>query len=102
MKINLSPQRRDDQYTLAKQGDTLIINGGVFDFSQLAEGDILPADAIDSEFFAGDVTRTGGQLVLTLLLPHGYPAPEETRFPAPILNPPDGTVVLPVYQEQPR
>ena len=99
MKINLSPQRRDDQYTLTKSGDTLTLNGEVFDFSQVAEGDILPREAIDSVYFAGDVTRTAGQLELTLLLPHGYPAPEATRFPQPILNPPDGPITLPPYQE---
>lgn len=100
MKINLSPQRRDDQYTLTKLGDTLTLNGETFDFSDVQEGDVLPAEAIDSVYFAGDVTRTGGQLEVTLLLPHGYPAPEETRFPEPIINPPDGTVVLPPYSEE--
>ena len=33
MKLILSAQRRDDQYTLAVSGDTLIINGETFDFT---------------------------------------------------------------------
>jgi hypothetical protein len=99
MKINLSAQRRDDQYTLAVSGDTLIINGETFDFTPVDEGDILEAEAITSEYIVGNVTRTEGQLQITLILPHGYPAPESTRFPEPIVNPPDGPVTLPAYQE---
>jgi hypothetical protein len=99
MKINLSPQRRDDQYTLVVSGDTLIINGETFDFTPVDEGDILDAEAINSDYIVGNVTRTEGQLQITLVLPHGYPAPESTRFPEPIVNPPDGPVTLPAYQE---
>ena len=98
MKINLSPQRRDDQYTLAVSGDTLIINGETFDFTPVEEGDILEGEAINSEYIVDKVTRTEGQLQITLVLPHGYPAPESTRSPEPIVNPPDGPVTLPAYQ----
>ena len=37
-KINLSPQVRLNTLTLSKQGETLVINGENYDFSQLTEG----------------------------------------------------------------
>jgi hypothetical protein len=98
MRITLSPQRRDDApLTLTKQGDTLTIAGVAYDFSQLPDGALLPQEAVDSEWLASDITRVNGELELTLLLPHGANAPEETRFPSPIIDPPDGTIELPPY-----
>ena len=100
MIIKLSPIRADRQQpSVTVTGDTLIINGEAFDFSALEEGDILEADAIASDYITTPVTRTAGQLEVTLLLPHGYPAPEATRFPQPIIDPPDGPVELPLYNE---
>lgn len=98
MKINLSPTRSDEnQPTISKAGDTLTINGEAFDFSVIPDGATLPADGIESDWIVGDVTRTAGQLELTIKLPHGANAPEATRFPQPILNPADGAITLPVY-----
>jgi len=95
MKINLSPQRRDDTLTVIKQGDTLTINNTTYDFSQLPDGGKLPADAVDSEYIIGSVDRVNGELELTLLLPHSADASEAARFPEPIINPADGEVELP-------
>ena len=95
MKINLSPQRRDDTLTVTKQGDTLTINGKEYDFSQLPDGGTLPADAVDCEYIIGSVDRVDGELELTLLLPHGANASEAARFPEPIINPADGELELP-------
>jgi len=95
MKINLSPQRRDDILSVAKQGDVLTINGTEYDFTDLPDGGTLPADAIDCEFVIGSVDRVDGGLELTLLLPHGADASEAARFPEPIINPADGEVRLP-------
>ena len=95
MKIKLSPQRRDDTLTVVKQGDTLTINGTAYDFSQLSEGATLPRDACDCEWLASDVKRIDGELVLTILLPHGANASEAARFPEPIINPADGELELP-------
>ena len=95
MKIKLSPQRRDEQLTLEKAGDTLTINGTEYDFSQLPDGGTLPADAVDSEYVIGSVDRVNGELELTLLLPHGADASEAARFPQPIIDPADGEVELP-------
>ena len=97
MKLTLSPTRRDETLTASKAGDTLTLNGEAFDFSPLEEGETLPADAIDSEWIVGDVTRTDGVLHITLRLPHGANAPEETRFPETIIDPPDGEIALPPH-----
>ena len=95
MKINLSPQRREDTLTVSRQGDTLTINGTEYDFSQLPDGGTLPAEAVDCEFAIGSVDRVNGELELTLLLPHGSNASEAARFPEHIINPADGEVELP-------
>ena len=97
MHITLSPTRTDTPLTASRAGDTLTLNGEAFDFAPLGEGETLPADAIDSEWIAGDVTRTDGTLHITLRLPHGANAPEETRFPEPIIDPPDGEIALPPH-----
>lgn len=93
--LYLSPQRRDDMLTVEKAGDVLSINGEQFDFSQVPDGGLLPQDAIDCEWIVSDVERVDGQLVLTLLLPHGPNASEAARFPEPLVDVPDGVVVLP-------
>ena len=95
MKINLSPQRRDDTLSVTKQGDTLTINGTEYDFANLPDGGTLPADAVDCEFVIGSVDRVDGEIELTLLLPHGPNASEAARFPQPIIDPADGEVELP-------
>jgi len=95
MKINLSPQRRDDMLTVAKQNDVLTINGAEYDLTSLPDGGTLPAEAVDSEYVIGSVGRVNGELELTLLLPHGPNASEAARFPEPIIDPADGEVELP-------
>lgn len=96
MKINLSPQRRDDTLVVTKVGDALLLNGEVLDFSPLPEGATLPSSAIDNQWVIGDVTRKDGQIELTLLLPHGPDASEAARFPEPLIVTADGVVELPV------
>lgn len=95
MKINLSPQRRDDLLDLSRTGAVLVINGESFDFSQMAEGDTLPASAISSSWFAGEVNNIDGELELTLFLPLSVNFSPEQAFPTPLLNVPDGPVALP-------
>lgn len=98
MQIILSPARRDTPLTLSRQGDALTINGEVFDFAPLPEGATLPREAIASDWFAGPVERVGGALRLSLVLPHGANAPQETLFPAPLTLTGDGPVTLPHYE----
>ena len=94
MQISFSPQRRDDALSLSRSGDVLTVNGEAFDFSGIADGATLDRDAVACDWLASDVVRTGGVVRLTLILPHGPDAPEETLFPDPV-TPGDGPVVLP-------
>jgi hypothetical protein len=95
MRINLSPQRRDDTLAVVKVGNTLAINGEVFDFSNMQNGDTLPIGAIQSLWFAGEVNKEGDELSLSLYLPNPWNYSPEQAFPANLINVPDGPVVLP-------
>lgn len=95
MKIILSPRRQDEFLEVVREGDTLIINGEVFDFSLLGEGDTLPAGAINSPWFWDKVERISGELELTLFLPLPVNYSQEQAFPEPIYLSGDGPVELP-------
>jgi len=95
MHITLSPQRRDDNLTVIKQGDTLTINGAAYDFSGVSDGATLPKAATDCEWLASDVRRVDGVLHMTLTLPNAADASEAARFPDPMVDPADGTLALP-------
>ena len=98
MNITLVPQRRDALLIAVKSGDVLTLNGEAFDFGPLQEGDVLPAEAIASDLFAGTVKRIDGVLQISLVLPIGAHAPEEARFPVPLLDVPDGQILLPAFE----
>ena len=100
MQITLTPQRRDDTLTLTRSGDVLTINGEAFDFTAIPEGCTLPRDAVACDWLAGNVTRSGGVLHLTLILPHGADAPQATLFPAALTLTGDGPVALPPYENE--
>lgn len=95
MFITLSPARADAVLSLERKGETLIVDGLAFDLSPLAEGATLPQWAVGCPALAGDITRQGGALHLTLRLPHGPEAPPEVLFPALLAGPADGPVALP-------
>ncbi|WP_433766627.1 hypothetical protein [Pseudomonas putida] len=95
MKIFLSPQRRDDTLELSRAGAVLTVNGEAFDFSPMTAGDTLPASAISSSWFSGEVSNIAGELELTLLLPLPANFSQEQAYPVPLLNVPDGDVHLP-------
>lgn len=96
MRISLAPQRRDETLALERSGDTLVINGEAFDFSYLPEGGTLPHGAVASDFVFGAVSRVGGAVTLTLILPHGPNPSGAVAFPDPIVEPGDGPIELPV------
>lgn len=95
MKINLSPQRRDDTLDISRAGAVLILNGEAFDFSPMVAGDTLPYGAVNSPWIVGPVDNIDGRLELTLILPLPAHFSPEQAFPEPLLNVPDGPVVLP-------
>lgn len=94
MQITLSPIRMDEPLAAQVAGDVLTLNGEVLDFSPLPDGALLPRDAIDCDWIAGDVRREAGVLIVPLLLPHGGNPPPETLYPQP-LSVGDGPVPLP-------
>lgn len=99
MIIKLSPVRSDDSLSVEKIGDTLKLNGATLDFGPLQEGSTLPAGAIGCVWIDRPVERINSDLVLTITMPHGADASEQSRFPADIINPPDGRVSLPTDRD---
>ena len=99
MHITLSPVRLDETLTASLAGDVLTLNGETFDFTQLPEGATLPAEAIDSEWFVGPVSRIDGEMHLTLRLPHGPNPSQAVAFPGPITVTEDGEIALPFDPE---
>lgn len=97
MIINFSPVRMDEELQVSLAGEILYLNGEAFDFGPLEDGDTLPQQAISSKWVAGAVERVGGELRLTLVLPHGPNAPETTRYPQPLVASGEGLISLPVY-----
>lgn len=99
MRINLSPMRplpgQDETLTIIKTGDMLTVNGEAFDLSGIPEGGTLPAGVVPCEWISGAIERVNGELRLTLVLPHGPNPSEAVAFPAPLIDPPDGDLVLP-------
>ncbi|MEP6587513.1 MAG: hypothetical protein ABJA84_01990 [Polaromonas sp.] len=95
MHITFSPQRRDGNLVVSKQGDALTISGTVFDFSAIPDGATLPASAVSSDYLTGNIERIAGVLHLTLVLPHGAHPSSAVAFPAPLINPPNGALEFP-------
>lgn len=95
MKIHLQPQMRSDILSVVKAGDVLTINGDAVDLSVIPDGAEIPAGAIDNAWLTGTVRRVDGVLHVSLILPHGPEADESVRFPAAIVDPPDGPIALP-------
>lgn len=95
MKINLSPQRRDDTLSMSRAGAVLTVNGEAFDFSAMSAGDTLPLGAVKSSWFVGPVENVDGELEMTIILPLPFNYSPEQAFPQPLIDVPDGPVLLP-------
>jgi len=95
MRIKLSPFSADETLVLSRSGESITINGMKLDFEALPDGAMLPATATGCPWLYGPVQRIDGELTLTVRLPHGAQASEQSRFPVDIVNPPDGRVQLP-------
>jgi hypothetical protein len=103
MIITWSPVRRDDRPEVQRAGDVLTVDGVDYDFGPLPEGGRLPSAAVNCPWLESDssVTREGGVIRLTLLLPYSHPdAPAAVRFPEPIALTDDGPVALPSWTEE--
>jgi hypothetical protein len=96
MRISFSPQRRDDGLTLEKtSGDRLRINGELFNFNNLNDGDVIPAGEIPCEWVVGPVEKIDGEVHVTVILPHGPNPSQAVAFPEPITVTEDGSIEVP-------
>lgn len=96
MQISFAPQRRDDALTLEKtSGDRLRINGELFNFNPLEDGDTIPAGAIPCDWIVGPVERVEGEVRLTVILPHGPDPSQTVAFPEPLTVTDDGPIDIP-------
>lgn len=93
MYISFSPQRRDDTLTLERTApDRIRINGELFNFGPLADGDELPVGAVPCEWIVGPVQRIDGEIHLALILPHGANPTRDQAFPESIHVTEDGPI----------
>lgn len=96
MKIILCPVGGlDTDVVYTKIGNAISVNGEVFDFSRMGDGDLLPSDAVMSKMFVGMIEHKEGDLVITLVLPTPPNYSPEQAFPEPLLNVQDGVIPLP-------
>lgn len=94
MRISFSPQRRDDSLVLEKtSGDRLRINGELFNFNTLHDGDSIPE--VPSDWIVGPVEKVDGEVRLTVILPHGPNPSQAVAFPEPITVTDDGPIDVP-------
>lgn len=95
MKIHFLPQRRDETFSYAVEGETgetIVVTDGAGtlvreDLSTLAEGDVAAlVDAAGEPYpwAPGGARREAGEVVLGLLLALRADAPEAARFPVPV------------------
>lgn len=90
--ITLIPVRINDTLAVSVSGDIMSVNGSSIDLSIYTADPDAPHDWI-----VGQPVQDAGVWHVTLILPHGEDAPEETRFPAPITVTADGPVPLPPH-----
>lgn len=98
MRISFSPQyRQDGPLVLEKSsGNRLRINGELFNFNPLQDGDLLPPGTVPSEWIVGPVERVDGEVRLTVILPHGMHPSPSVAFPEPVIVDEDGPIPVPV------
>lgn len=101
MLISFSPQRRDGALVLEKSsGDRLRINGELFNFNPLDDGDVIPAGAVPCDWIVGPVERIDGEIRVTVILPHGPNPSQAVAFPEPVTVTEDGPIVVPTDEAQ--
>ncbi|WP_374834802.1 hypothetical protein [Paenochrobactrum pullorum] len=94
-KITLSPQFSDQTLKIEKRGSVLTIGDRSCDFSQLADGSDVPAEAIDNDCIVGGITKTNGIVNVTVLMPYSdEDAPDSVLFPEPITLIDDGEIIF--------
>lgn len=99
MKITFSPVEGLPPSDVSVAGDVLTINSRLHDFSSLVEGDVLEMESVNDPMVVSDIMRLGGEIVVTIILPHGPDAKSETRYPISIDATTAGEVALPPYED---
>lgn len=86
VNIKFYPARTDimELLTVSVKGFVLTVNGEVFDFSPLKDGDTLHPDAVDNLYFTDHITCTGNDLNVGLLMPYRYTDEKDILFPADV------------------
>lgn len=98
--ISFSPQRSDQAVTVEKTyDDRLRINGELFNFNPLNDGDVIPAGVIPCNWIVGPVEKTDGAIQLTLILPYGQSS-TIVETPKPITVSVDGVIDLPTIDHE--
>jgi hypothetical protein len=97
MRIEFSPIAMvGETLTLEKvSGDRIRINGDLFNFDPMNDGDTIPMGAVPSPWINGPVKRINGEIHLPLLLPHGSRPEPAQAFPEPITVTEDGPIDIP-------
>lgn len=92
LKLVLSPVRSDLRTVASLTGTVLTLNGEQYDLSELPDGAVARHPKL------GKVTRRGDEYECAITLGHGANAPEETRFPEPlVLTDHEGPIELPPF-----
>lgn len=93
MRISFLPQLNDDTLVLERTApDRLRINGELFNFGPLQDGDVLPS--VPCEWIVGPVTREDGEVRLTLRIPYQV-SRMNVQDPPAITVTEDGPITLP-------
>ena len=95
MLITLLPVRMDQPLTASREGSVLVLNGTAVDLTG------YDAATAPNPWITGQPVEADGLWHLSLILPHGGDAPDETRFPAALALAGDGPVNLPPYDAAP-
>lgn len=100
-QITFSPQRRDEVLTIEKtNGNRLRLNGELFNFNTLRDGDVIPLGEIPCKWIMSGVEMKDGVIHLTILLPYSV-SRIDVETPEPITVEDDGLIVLPKLDPEP-
>jgi len=92
MNIYFMPQCGYGEQRVVKDGDSLSINGELFDFSSLKDGETLPSSAIECDHVVGSVSRVNGEVEVAIISIYSE-ADTSNINKKPMVNAPDGVIL---------
>ena len=97
LTLNLSPVRTDRKPLAANYAAPILTLDCIdYDLSEIPDGASIRHPILM------DGSRDGEDYELTIRFPHGANAPEEARFPDPVVVSVDGPIDLPAYDLNPE